>query len=369
MDSRLFNILLTIDSIDGGGAEVVVLRLASAFQELGHNVEILLFCKSIKHAVPEEVKLHILFPEHSSLKGLKTSIIQEKFNLYLKERIKSYSYDFVLSNLPAVDRVVAKVNHFNKYYCIHNSFYSSYVQRRSFFRFFLKKFRLKCFYSNKNLIFVSQGATEEMIDIIGARPKRHAVIHNPFPVEKIRQLSLGDHDAINFSYFLHVGRFNDQKRHDRLFSIFKRANVDSKLVLLGDGTEEQTKRVYDLINNYGLDEKVKLLGFRENPYPFIKNAKALLLTSDYEGLPTVIIESLICGTPVLSVNCPSGPEEIMGSQFPEYLFSASDEDGFASMICELDKSSRRIEFKNANRFDEELIARKYLDFCTVDVGD
>jgi glycosyltransferase involved in cell wall biosynthesis len=356
---------IVIEYFSQGGAERVISRLSTKLCDIGHEVTILAFSKNVEYEIDDRINLEIL-----SIRSEPKLFKRKKISKVLQHYIdNSHSYDAIISNLPSTDKIVSKIKHINIYYCIHNSFHTGYIKKKTKILGFLKKLRIRSLYRNKNLIFVSQGAKEEMIDIIGARPKRHAVIHNPFPVNKIRQLSLVDHDAINFSYFLHVGRFNDQKRHDRLFSIFKRANVDSKLVLLGDGTEEQTKRVYGLINNYGLDEKVELLGFRENPYPFIKNAKALLLTSDYEGLPTVIIESLICGTPVLSVNCPSGPEEIMGSQFPEYLFSASDEDGFASMICELDKSSRRIEFKNANRFDEELIARKYLDFCTVDVGD
>ncbi|WP_423811201.1 glycosyltransferase [Providencia rettgeri] len=66
-----------------------------------------------------------------------------------------------------------------------------------------------------------------------------------------------------------------------------------------------------MVNSLNLTKYIHFIGFISNVYPYIKNSKGLLLTSDSEGLPTVLIESLILNTPVISTNCPTGPNEIL----------------------------------------------------------
>ena len=65
------------------------------------------------------------------------------------------------------------------------------------------------------------------------------------------------------------------------------------------------------VNNMGLKDFVVFGGFSDNPYPYIKNAKALVLTSDFEGLPTVLIEAIALGTPIITTNCSGGVLEIV----------------------------------------------------------
>ena len=71
---------------------------------------------------------------------------------------------------------------------------------------------------------------------------------------------------------------------------------------------EQAK---DLATELGLDKNVHFLGFRKNPYPYIKAARLLVLCSDFEGLPTVLMEALVLNRPTLSTDCHSGPREIL----------------------------------------------------------
>jgi glycosyltransferase involved in cell wall biosynthesis len=80
-----------------------------------------------------------------------------------------------------------------------------------------------------------------------------------------------------------------------------------------------------LINELKLKDKVILLGWQINPYKWINKAKLLLLTSDYEGLPTVLIESLICRTPVVSVDCDYGPNEILTGDLAPFLVPTNNE--------------------------------------------
>jgi glycosyltransferase involved in cell wall biosynthesis len=74
----------------------------------------------------------------------------------------------------------------------------------------------------------------------------------------------------------------------------------------------------------GVSDRVILPRFKTNPYPWIKNAELLALSSDFEGLPTVLIEAIVCGTKVVSTNYPHGPNEILLDDLSQYLVTPED---------------------------------------------
>lgn len=359
------SILLIIDTLSGGGAEIVVIRLALALQKKGHKVDILIFNDKIEHSLDKGlniVNLHLNKP-----RGIKKIFFRIKCAYLLQKYINKIQnvapIDLIISNLPESDYVVNNIIHPNIHYCIHNSFFTSYVSRKSGFSRWFKKLRLRLFYSGKNLIFVSNGVKDEMVSKLGVIPNRFAVINNPFPISSIQLLANHSLNQINYKYFIHVGRFNKQKRHDRLFSLFKKSGTNCKLVLLGDGSHEQRAYIKQQISLNKLDDDVILKGFKENPFPYIKNAQALLVTSDYEGLPTVIIESLVCGTPVISVDCPSGPREILGEFMSDCLFHLEDADGFAKKILEFSYFKPPIPLSISQKYSDINIVDKYINHC------
>ena len=81
------------------------------------------------------------------------------------------------------------------------------------------------------------------------------------------------------------------------------------LVILGTGEEQilLDNKIADL----NLKDKVHLLGFKENVWDYIFNAKFLVLSSQYEGFPMTILEALSLGIPVVSFDCESGPNEMI----------------------------------------------------------
>jgi glycosyltransferase involved in cell wall biosynthesis len=88
-----------------------------------------------------------------------------------------------------------------------------------------------------------------------------------------------------------------------------------------------------MIDSRGLTDRVQIIGFQFNPYSWMANAKILVLCSDYEGLPNVLIESLVCGTPVISTDCPSGPRQILGDALPSSLVPCGNSVELAARIC------------------------------------
>jgi glycosyltransferase involved in cell wall biosynthesis len=130
-------------------------------------------------------------------------------------------------------------------------------------------------------------------------------------------------------YVVHVGRFSGQKRHDLLLDAFARLkNLPHRLVLLA----ESHPALERMIRERGLEGRVEVAGFQQNPYPWIAAADLLVLSSDHEGLPNVIVEALALGVPAVSTDCPSGPREILGAALPGCLVPTGDAAALAGAI-------------------------------------
>jgi glycosyltransferase involved in cell wall biosynthesis len=103
---------------------------------------------------------------------------------------------------------------------------------------------------------------------------------------------------------------------------------------------------------------------QENPYPFMRNAKLTILTSEREGLPTIIIESLICGTPVISTDCPSGPAEILSRELSKWLVPVNKPIALAENIDIALDTNINIPNSAIERFTSEKVYMEYLKLIT-----
>jgi len=131
---------------------------------------------------------------------------------------------------------------------------------------------------------------------------------------------------------LGVGRLTRQKNFPNLIRAFARVRTQqpSRLMILGEG--EDRSALETLIAELGLQGEVSLPGFVQNPYAYMKRAAMFVLSSDWEGLPTVLIEALALGTPVVSTNCPSGPMEILRGGVLGRLVPMQDAEALAQAI-------------------------------------
>jgi len=115
---------------------------------------------------------------------------------------------------------------------------------------------------------------------------------------------------------IYVGRFDHNKAPDRLIEAFyqlrsrKKIESDIKLLFIGDGDKDYVVYLYDLVAKYGLNDNVFFLGFKDNPYKYIKRSTLLVSSSFSEGLPGVVIESIFLKTPVVTTNSSLGLWEI-----------------------------------------------------------
>ena len=116
--------------------------------------------------------------------------------------------------------------------------------------------------------------------------------------------------STNKKYIISIGRWSRIKRLDDLIRAFSMLeNKNTELIFLGNGTE--ANRLEEMASEFGLEPRIHFLGYRDNPYQYLSRADIFVLASEVEGLPNILIESMICGTPVISSDCISGPREIL----------------------------------------------------------
>jgi glycosyltransferase involved in cell wall biosynthesis len=118
---------------------------------------------------------------------------------------------------------------------------------------------------------------------------------------------------------------------------------DFAVLVVGAGPAEPALRAR--VAEAGLARHVRFLGFRENPFPVIRAARALLLTSRYESFGMVLLEAMACGTPVVAMDCPYGPREVLDGGRYGVLAPAADAGAFADAIFKLvEDPARRADY-------------------------
>jgi glycosyltransferase involved in cell wall biosynthesis len=137
-----------------------------------------------------------------------------------------------------------------------------------------------------------------------------------------------EHGIPEGPYIVHVGRAARQKRHDVLFEALRRLPKPAQLVCLARNTDKLRR----LAHRHGVERRVVLPGFRQNPYPWIRRARLLALSSDFEGMALVLVEAMALGTPVVSTDCPHGPREVLGPALARYLVPPRDPDALAAVM-------------------------------------
>ena len=193
---------------------------------------------------------------------------------------------------------------------------------------------------------------------------------NPLDVSTIQSLSRKDDVPLpekgGFTV-VNAGRFVPQKNQDLLLHAFAAMADDaSRLWMLGQGPlEEQLRSTASAI---GIDDRVEWLGYQDNPFPYYRAADCLVLSSDWEGLPNVILESMVCETAVVSTRCPHGPDELIEDGVSGCLVPAGDEEAMAATLARLRKdpalrgrmSGAAQSFVQENYADERTI-QEYAD--------
>lgn len=171
-------------------------------------------------------------------------------------------------------------------------------------------------------------------------------IYNPFDKKfinnKLNKKIKNNFFKKNNLKIVNVGRLTEQKDQITLLKSFKliEPKLNAKLLIIGKGVK------YDFLNTYikanSLCSKVKLLGYTNNPFYFMKLSDIVILSSKFEGLPNVLLEAQYLKKYIISTNCPTGPKEILSDGEYGSLIKIGDHKNLAKKINNYHKNKRLI---------------------------
>jgi glycosyltransferase involved in cell wall biosynthesis len=310
-------------NLAGGGAEKALAKIGSGLAARGHEVDFIVCEDAGRHAPPAGCRFTALAGRagHGWLG-------KRRLAWRLNRLLASSRPDLLVSTLPFADEVAALARA-PRHICRIANTLSAEIARLPAAKAQRRAARYRALYGARRLVAVSQGVANDLQTEFGIDADRVSVIPNPFDFAAIRALAAEPcPQRPREPYILHVGRYAAQKRHDLLLGAFAQADLPQQLVLL----TPPDARLTALIAQHGLQRRVVIADFQANPYPWMAGADLLVLCSDHEGLPNVLIEALACGTRVVSTDCPSGPREILGGELAQGLVPCNDAAALAAAM-------------------------------------
>lgn len=184
--------------------------------------------------------------------------------------------------------------------------------------------------NSKKIVCVSQGIMQKA-NKIGLNNTQ--VILNPIDFNFIDS-QINSDEIYDFEFIIGVGRMDDNiKQFDHLMQAYSNSVLPEKnihLLILGKGKYQST--LNDVRNGLLHCDKIHFVGFQENPYKYMNQALFFVLSSKFEGFPLVVLEALACGTPVISYDCPTGPNEIIKNRENGLLVTPQDKEKLTDAI-------------------------------------
>ncbi|VAX77138.1 Glycosyltransferase group 1 family protein [Serratia symbiotica] len=359
-------ILVVIDGLHGGGAEKVVLTLCEGMQAAGHDVRLVLLTAVCTYPIPQGIRYEVV-ADNSHTPWRKLTELSRRAaaldQVIANMERNNGAFDLAFSHLHKTDRIVRRSQILGSdrlWFCIHGILSTSYLGHRAGLGCYLKKHKIASVYQRKNVVAVSVAVSEDLHKQFRMRPHRLVVINNPFDIVAIQEQAAEPCELAFQDYLVHVGRFHRHKRHDRLLKAYVQSGIQVPLVLIGSGSTANIDAVKRLAEALGISQRVRLLGFQSNPYKFMRHASLLVLSSDSEGFGNVLVEALLCNTPVVSTRCPGGVTEILEKAGMEHVLSELNEYSLAHKMAQIYANPPEINHQKLLRYGVELVCRQYL---------
>lgn len=351
-------IAIVTRSLDSGGAERVIVRLIK--YALSKDYDVTLFLMEEEHPIfynlPKECKLNIIKCKNKS--GLKRKI--ESY-VNLRKKIKSLKPDVVLSMpedigiyvIPSLigTKIPVVVSERN------NPRVMPYKKTSRIIRKIVYPFA-------KGLIF----QTEEAASFFSVNQQNKGIVlPNPIDLDDLPTPYLGAREKI----IVGAGRLEEQKNFHLLidaFAVFYKKHKDYKLIIYGEGSMRND--IENHIKSKSLPESViQLPGRSNNLAQELKGKAMFVLSSNYEGMPNVLIEAMAVGTPVISTDCPSGGSSNLITNFKSgILVPIQDTIKMAEAMSKLadDKKGANIMAEQAlyvrNSLNSQKVCESWIDY-------
>lgn len=307
------NVGLLIPSTKGGGAEKFVDRLAEELSEY-HSVYVINYHND--NFDDRESKYKRIFLNIKS----KNIIFKQIHRINRMREIKNkYNIEVCISFLenPNMINILSRTKQCKTYVSVRNYKSKQLAGKKGVFYQYL----IRLLYNFSDLIITNaKKSKEDLINNFRVKEDNIKVIYNFYNTNMINKLAAMPIEEKLLSLFkkkiiISLGRLEKVKGFEELIYSYNFSKLDKskvKLVILGDGS--LINKLKSLVFDLDLENDVFFLGYKENPYKYIEKSSVFVLNSYFEGFPNALVESMICGVPVISTNCLSGPSEIIGEE-------------------------------------------------------
>jgi glycosyltransferase involved in cell wall biosynthesis len=354
-------IAIFVPSMAGGGAERGAVKLAEGLVRRGFDVDLVLASAEGPRMgeIPPEVRLVDLGARRvaTSFPGLVR---------YLR-REKPQGLASVLDHANIVALWARKLGRYSgRVVVIEQNTLSEAVRNGKSRRDRMMPRLVRRFYPWADYVVgVSEGVTEDLAQFVSIPTEKMRVISNPIVTPEIGELARAPVDHPWFDggppVFVAAGRLRPQKDFPTLLRAFSyvRAKRPVRLLILGEGPERE--RLEALTRELELSDDVSLPGAMTNPYAYLARSTAFILSSRWEGLPTVLIEAMSCGAPVIATDCPSGPREILADGRYGALVPVGDVPALAAAMDDaLDGNLARPPLESWRRYAIDAVVDEYV---------
>ncbi|WP_019502678.1 glycosyltransferase [Pseudanabaena sp. PCC 6802] len=352
-----------IGSFGGGGIERITARLAHNFVKLGIKIDLILNRSESPHLwrMPTETRvIDLKTPNlYMSLPGLVRYIKQERPTALL-------AADHYLNEIALLAKRISGVP-LQLVVAEHNQL-SKTARNATTWKGRLAPVFARLLYPwADGIVAVSQGVAKDLASTAAIPLESIHTIYNPVINS---EMLANAKESVEHPWFkskeipviLGVGKLEQQKDFPNLIHAFARVRQlkRARLVILGWGPDRP--ELESLIKKLDLQDDIDLPGYIQNPYAYMARSSVFVLSSAWEGLPTVLIEAMALGTPVVSTDCESGPSEILANGEYGYLTPVGDSEALADSILKvLSGNLKSIAPNWLDQFGLEVATQRYLD--------
>ncbi|SHG27466.1 glycosyltransferase [Streptoalloteichus hindustanus] len=311
-------LMLYAEGLGDGGAEAVVVHLASGMARQGFDVSIVLERGWINRAIPPGVTVQALGPHVGPWS--RAQRVRALGRLWLGQPpdivISRITYPN-LNALQARERIQGRFPIVCVEDCMPSLVLPLYPKRRDY-SYDRCVAQMRHLYRKADaLVAVSRSVAEDVASLVGVPTTDVRVVHNPvvgpeLPVLAQRKTGHSWMDDPTLRVVLGVGRLVVEKNFETLVEAFARlapTEPRARLVILGRG--EGRESIVRAAAALGVEHRVSVPGYEMNPYAFLSRAAVVVLPSLTEGLPNVLVEAMACGTPVVATDSPGGNRELL----------------------------------------------------------
>ncbi len=346
-------LVIFLSNMHGGGSQRVISILLNYINKKEYEITLVLINKTgiFLNEIPNDIKIIDL-----NAKKARYAIIKINY-IIIKEKP-----DIILSTLGYMNLIVILTKYLfgRKHRYIARESNIPSIKNKRLKPSFLYNLLYRILYKKYDYIICqSEDMKKDLIENYSIEADKLIIINNPVdfnlinkqPDDKITWMNCKRRKRI-----IAIGKLTEQKGFDFLLEAFAMIqSMNSRLYILGTGEKEIELK--NLCRTLGISDRVEFMGFKENPFMYLKKADVFVLSSRYEGFPNVVLEAMACGKQVVAFNCPGGLNEIITNGKNGWLVESGN-------IIEL---ARTIEYALSHPLDPEIIRQSIWQRYRVDL--